>query len=154
MNTKFLAIATVLAASLATAAHADSSTFVVTGPTTTSGITYYTYTVSDPKPIASLTFTFTGAPAPVSYYQQFSSSGLAPTVSFANPGFSIFVFSNNGTPLPSGQNYAFSSPIGSVGATELAAAPEPNGVVALSVLFGCLAVGVAAKRRRAAAGAL
>jgi len=172
MNTKSLAIATVLAASLATAAHAQ--TLTVTGSVSGNSSAFtYTYMVTPTSPnfnVNQLIFnfsdsniTFASSTGPLSM----QSAGTVP-----NAG--VFSFNNGQLNSGSTETVNFFSPdapggtLGTVGISYAgsgvasvngtmpapAAAPEPGGMVALSVLFGCLAVGVAAKRRRATACAL
>lgn len=172
MNTKSLAIASVLAASLATAAHAQ--TLTVTGSVSGSPSAFaYSYLVTPTSPnfnINQLIFNFSDSNITFA-----SSSGpLTMTSAGTVPTAGVFSFSGGQLNANSSETFTFFSPdapggtLGTVGISYAgsgvaslngtmpapAAAPEPGGMVALSVLFGCLAVGVAAKRRRATACAL
>ncbi len=169
MNTKSLAIASALMAFLGTAAHAQSLT--VTGSESGSPQAFtYTYAVTPTFNVNQLIFNFSDPNITFA-----SSSGpLSMTSAGTVPNAGLFSFSNGTLAANSPETFSFFSPdapggtLGTVGISYSgsgvaslngtmpapAAAPEPGGMVALSVLFGCLAVGVAAKRRRATAGAL
>ncbi len=169
MNTKTLAIASVLAASLATTAHAQ--TLTVTGSQTGSPSAFtYTYMVTPSFDANQLIFNFSDSNITFA-----SSSGpLTMTSAGTVPNAGLFTFTGGTLTAGSKETFNFFSPDGSGGTLGTvgiqyasstvvavngtmpapAAAPEPGGMVALSVLFGCLAVGVAAKRRQATACAL
>ncbi len=169
MNTKSLAIASVLAASLATAAHAQ--TLTVTGSVTGSKNAFtYTYAVTPNFNVNQLFFNFADPNVTFS-----SDSGpLSLTSSSTVPSAGVFSFDSGQLNAGSTETFSFLSPDapgGSVGEVGIsysgsgvaalngtmpapAAAPEPSGMVALTVLFGCLTFGVAAKRRKATAVAL
>lgn len=169
MNTKTLAIASVLAASLATAAHAQSLT--VTGSETGSAQSFtYTYSVTPSFNVNQLIFNFSDPNVTFA-----SDSGpLSLTSSGTVPSAGLFSFDSGTLAANSSETFSFFSPdapggtLGTVGISYTgsgvasvngtmpapAAAPEPGGIVALSVLFGCLALGVAAKRRNAVSAAV
>lgn len=168
MNTKTLALASVLAAGLASAAHAQ--TLTVTGSVVGAAPSYtYTYMVTPSFSTNQLIFnfsdaniTFSSATGPLTL----QSAGTVPTAG-------VFNFDSGQLAANNTETFTFFSPdapggrLGTVGiqyATATvaslnnitpapAAAPEPGGMTALVVLFGCLGVGIAAKRRSAASAA-
>lgn len=168
MNTKALAIASILATSLATAAHAQTMTVV--GSVAGSGTSFtYTYTVTPSIDINQLLFNFSDT----NFTSETSGGPLTLQTGNSAPVGGVFSFGNATTPLRAGTSEMFTfvspdGPGGSLGTVGIsfagsgvvavngtmpapAAAPEPSGMVALAVMFGCLAVGVAAKRRTASA---
>lgn len=167
MNTKTLAIASILAASLATAANAQTMT--VTGTSSLTGTTYtYTYGVTPSFNANQLIFNFSDANV------SFGSASGPLTLTNTVPTGGVFSFDNGTLAMGTSETFTFTSPdapggtLGTVGISYAgsgvaavngtmpapAAAPEPGGMVALSVLFGSLGLAVAAKRRRSAVAAL
>jgi len=169
MNTKSLAIASILAASLATAAHAQTLTVVGSEAPTGSSFTY-SYVVTPTFNVNQLIFNFSDT----NFTSETSNGPLTFQAGPSIPTAGEFFFGNGTLAANTSETFTFVSPdapggtLGTVGISFAgssvasvngtmpapAAAPEPGGMVALAVMFGCLAVGVAAKRRNAAACAL
>lgn len=169
MNTKALAIASVLAASLATAAHAQTMSVVGSVSGSQNAFTY-SYQVTPSININQLIFNFSDPN--VTFASSNGPLTLQPNSTVPNAG--VFSFDSGQLNANTAETFSFFSPdapggtLGTAGisyagsgvasvngtAPAPAAAPEPGGMVALSVLFGCLAMGVVAKRRKATACAL
>lgn len=167
MNTKSLAIASVLAASLATAAHAQ--TLNVTR-TTTGGNYVFNVSVSPAAATNQITFDFNGG---VNYISDSGSPFGDPQVQSTASTDSFFLLFGASGPVTFGsETFTFRPTAGSTATTynvvasgpnyaqtafgTLNPAPEPGSPAALLIGtggLGCLALSVAAKRRRATAPA-